>query len=693
MNGRLRTALQAAVIALVCGWAYQPCLRGGWLSDDTIEITANPDLLDLGGLARVWRGADNADYFPIKSTVQWMEWHLWHDRPAGYHWVNLGLHVLSALLLWRILGNLGLRQAWLGGLFFAIHPLAVESVAWISELKNTLSLPFLLLAMISYMNWDSRTASSPPPALAGSAPGAGRQGTRAWPWLSLFWFSIAMLCKTSVVMFPAVLLLYSWWKRGRIDRRDMVCAIPFAAISLVLGLATILFQQHRAIRGVALGSGGLLARTAAAGLSAVFYLGKTIAPVKLAFIYPRWRVNPPSPGQFLPWFAWAGLLCWLARAGRGNPRAEWARNMIFGVGWFLLNLAPVLGFIPMSYQRFSQVADHFVYLPLIGVIGTVVAGLNWGTPSKGCRLSIAGRGPPTMDKRTTPGDLEPRWFLVEVHWPVIVALRWAAIAALCLSLAWQSRRCAAGFADETALWTSTLRQNPNAGAAHNNLGLALASAGRWQDAIAQHEEALRLDPSYPEARNNLGSVLLRTGHPAEAIPNFEAALRLDSTFAEAHNNLGDALQTQGRFAEAIVEYREALRLKPSYPDADYNLGLCLFSLRRLPEAIAAYLEAIRLNPDFSRARNNLGVALARSGRFEEAIAQYRRALHQDPNYPEAENNLGLALAKSGRLQESMSHFEAAVRLKPDYAEARHNLEVARDRNRQEVGRARRARRL
>ena len=554
------------------------------------------------------------------------------------------------MLLWRLLRQLGIRLAWLGGLIFAVHPVVVESVAWIAEQKNTASLPLLLAAMSCYLDYD-------------------RRGQR-WDYvLSWLLFVAALLGKTSVVMLPCVLLLYHWWKEGRIARRHLKVSLPFFAASLALGLVTVWFQLHRAAAGWVIPVGGLFSRTASAGLALLFYFSKCIFPVGLLPVYPRWMVEPPSPIQFLPWFAiGAGLFwCW-------TRRTTWGRHALFGFGFFLLNLAPVLGFISMAYMHYTWVADHFVYLPLIGLVGLAAAGA-------GTFLDRLAR--PTRPYAVGGG------------------------LALLLLLALASHRYAANFRSEEALWTYTLERNPQAWVAHNNLGNVLLRNGQLPEATAHFEQAIRLNPAYAEPHNNLGNALHRLGRTPEAIGHFEQALRLKADFAEAHANLGNCLVQVGRVPEAISHYRQALRLspelvevsnnlanvlflagqtqegikllqhavgiKPNYAEGHENLGKMLARVGSLPEAIDQFETALRLQPGQAATYNDLGLALMLASRLPEAIERFNQALRLRPNFTDAHANLGSALYQAGRRQEAIIHFEAALRIDPNQATARRYL--------------------
>ena len=537
---------RAALIVLAGACIYAPTLRGGWLWDDSQEVTQNPVLPDPAGLAKIWGGTIGADYFPLKTTVQWLEWRLWGNDPAGYHAVSVALHLLSALLFWRLLRRLGLASAWVGGLLFAIHPVAVESVAWTAEIKNTLSLPFLL-AMTAYADYDA-------------------SGRRSAYGLSFLWFLLALLAKTSVIMFPGVILLHAWWRRGRIDRRDLAASVPFFALSLVLGAVTIWFQHHRAEEVELVLAGGFLSRLACAGLALGFYLGKAVWPVGLSPIYPRWPVDPPSALQWLPWLAGGAAAAWLA-----TKRAGWGRAVLFGLGFFVLNLAPVLGFVTNTYMRITWAADHFAYISILGVIGLAVAGLD-------------------------------RWR------PRRPAVTWACVAMAALALTLQSRRYAAVFHDAETLWTYTLERNPGAWSAHYNLATDLAQRRDYPGAVDHYEAALRLRPNFADAHYNLGNTFLMEGELPEAAAQYTETLRLDPAYANAHVGLGNVAMQANRLPEAIAQYTETLRLQPGFAEIHGSLGDALFLSGRVADAIAQYEIALRLKPGDGRTADHLAIA-------------------------------------------------------------------------------------
>jgi tetratricopeptide (TPR) repeat protein len=647
-----RVALNAfggAVIVLATLWIYGPALHGGWVWDDLAEIAHNAVLRDPAGIRGIWLAPAGADYFPIKTTVQWLEWHLWGDNLPAYHLVNVALHALSALLIWRILGKLGMRLGWIGGLLFAVHPLAVESVAWISEFKNTLSLPLLLLAMLMYLKWDKGGTRPPGASLhrpENRLPNAPlRRATEVASHLispyvaSILLFTAAMLSKPSVVMFPVVTLLYAWWRRGAVRWRDVTASLPFFAVSAALGLVTVWFQAHRALGGGGLPDAPLLARCAGAGLAAAFYLWKCVVPVGLAPNYPLWHLNPPTLPEFLPWLAALGLMA-ASLASKATART---RALRFGLGFFLLNLLPVLGFIPMSYLRISWVADHFAYLPLIGIVGLATAGFEY---------LVAGRG--TGAK----------------------AAAVLGVAAIAGALAWQSHRYARVFSSDEALWTRTLESNPDSWTGHNNLGMDLAADGRLGEAVRHYEAAIRLKPDYVSARVNLGNALVTQGRLSDAVASYRAALAMEPLNGEALADAGNALAQSGRLQEAAECYGTLVRARPDQPEAHYGLAYVLERAGRASEAVEEYGRAIRLRPGYAEARYRLGNVLGNSGRVPEAISQYEEAIRSRPGFAEARANLGLALINSGRIPEAIDQLGKALELRPSYGEAHAYLGLA-----------------
>jgi hypothetical protein len=502
------TVLQALVIVATGLWIYWPALDGDWFWDDSLLVTANSNLRSLQGLWQIWFAAPTNYYLPLTSTLLWIEWQLWGNEPLGYHLCNLALHILSGFLIWRLFNRLGLRWGWFGGFLFVIHPLAVESVAWVSEIKNTLSLPLFLLSFDAWLDAEEKKSSYQ---------------------RSVFFYFMAMLAKTSTVMLPLVLLLYCWWKRGRITRQELIQTIPYFFIAAVLGLYTVLL--HGDEQGVELG--GFVTRLIGAGTLVFFYLGKFIFPTNLMPIYPRSNLDTPS---FLQVMALPTLVVLLF--GFWTQRTGWGRHVLFGFGFFLLNLLPVLGLVRMKGD--IPVADHLCYIPAIGLIGLIVLGLEQLYGRLSSSLYLLGIG--TM----------------------------AVVLAMGL-LSWESNRYARLFRNSETLWNYNIRHNPNDWLPHNNLGVVLMESGRLPEAVEQFEQALKIRPDYADVHNNLGSAFANTGRLPEAIKQFEQSLKINSGNHFVHNNLGVVLMESGRLPEAIKQFEQALGLKPDYADARVNL--------------------------------------------------------------------------------------------------------------------------
>ncbi len=619
--------------ALIFGatfFAFLPAVRGGFLWDDDAHVT-RAGLRSLQGLGRIWGevGATQ-QYYPLLHTAFWFEHRWWGDAVIGYHLTNILLHAAAACLVVAALRRLAVPGALLAGLIFALHPIEVESVAWISEQKNTLSAVFCLAAAWVYLGFDR-----------------DRRASQYWPALGLF--ILALLTKTVTATLPAGLLVIIWWQRGRLSwRRDVLPLLPWLGIGAACGLFSAWVERtfigaHGQAYALSLVDRGLLA-----GRVIWFYFAKLLWPANLTFIYPRWTVDAAVWWQWLFPLGALGMGWWWWRASRtADPaRGRAARAPLAGWLFFVGMLFPALGFVNVYPFRYSYVADHFQYLAGLGIIVPAASGLSWVL----ARLPVRTRS--------------AAWLLG------------AGIPAVCAVLTWRQCRM---YRDADTLYRTTLARNPSCWLAHNNLGLIWSKLpGRLNDAIAQYQEALRVNPECAEAYNNLGSAWSDLpGRLGDAIVQYQEALRLDPDYAKAHNNLGNAwAQLPGRLEDAIAEYREALRLQPDYAEARNGLGVALVQLPgRLEDAIAQYQEALRLDPDYAEAHNNLGAALAQvPGRLNEAIAQFQEALRLQPDFAEAHSNLGSAWSDlPGRLHDAITQYREALRLRPGYARAHYNL--------------------
>jgi len=626
--------------------AYQPAWHGGMLWDDDAHITPAP-LRSSDGLGRIWfdLGATQ-QYYPVVHSVFWFLFRLWGEDTLGYHLINIILHALSAFLLAVILRRLAVPGAVLAAAVFALHPVHVESVAWVTELKNTLSGALVLGAALAYLHFD------------------GTRRKRCYA-LALALFVAAVLSKTVTATLPAALLVVFWWRRGSIDRRrDFLPLAPFFALGISAGLLTAWVER------TLIGAYGaefhftFLERGLIAGRVIWFYLAKLFWPSNLVFIYPRWQVSQTIWWQYLYPLGVLALLAglWFLRK---RSRAPLAALLLFcGL------LFPVLGFFNVYPFRFSFVADHFQYLASIPLIALVAAALATVAHRRRFRPVTAAAMIPAL---ATP--------LVLLTW--FQSRQYADAETLYRTTIRRNPACwmahnnlgilrLPGHLDEgVALFEEALRLKPDYAEAHNNLGHALELQGRIGEALAHYREALRVYPDYFEAHSNLGVALQRLGKP-EALEHLSEAVRLGPDSADARNNLGSQLHSLGRHDEARLQYEEALRLRMDFPEAHNSLGITLQEMGR-PGALDHFREAVRLQPGFVEARNNLGNALRTAGRIEEALSQYREVLILKPDNPEVHYNLGLSYQGMGRLEEAMAQYKEALRLNPAYAEAHLNL--------------------
>jgi protein O-mannosyl-transferase len=625
--GRIRAPLAALAIFGATLAAYLPSLRGGLLWDDAAHVTA-PGLRSLGGLWRIWfRLGTTQQYYPVLHSAFWLEHRIWGDSLLGYHLANVGLHAAAACLFALVLARIRPARVgfpgfeWLAAAVFALHPVCVESVAWISEQKNTLSLVFYLLSALAYLRFENG---------------------RRWPWYSAAFvlFILALLSKSVTATLPAALLLMVAWKRGRLAPRDALPLLPWFAAGACSGLFTAWVERvYIGARGEAFGL-GIAERCLLAGRIVWFYLGKLLWPSDLMFIYPHWSVSVSAAwGLGLIGLAAAAAVLWASRG--------WSRAPLLAFLFFVGSLFPALGFINVYPFIFSYVADHFQYLACLGIVALVAQGgaaVAWGRGGAAARGALAAAS--------------------------------AAVLATLFALTW---RQSAHYRDAGALYLDTLAKNPACWMAENNLGVYLMDQGSAAAAVPFLEDAVRQRPDYSDAHNNLGNALTKVpGRPAEAIAQFRTALQLEPGMTQAHANLGVALLgSPGGSAEGIQELETALRgngQNPDYADLHAKLGGALAAdPAREPEAIAELGEAIRLGRDSAEVRGALGLALARSGRPGDAAEQFARALQLSPGDASLHNNLGGALSQLGRGPEALAQFREAVRLDPLSAGAHFNL--------------------
>jgi tetratricopeptide (TPR) repeat protein len=660
-------AVGLALATLVVFW---PAVQGGFVNyDDPDYLTGNRHVqagLAWDSVCWAFTTGHASNWHPLTWLSHLLDWQLFGERPWGHHFTSLLWHSLNAALVFLVFRALTSRlwPSFLAAALFALHPLRVESVAWLSERKDVLSTACWLLAMLAYA------------AYAKSA--RGRPLSHPYYWLAALWLALGLMAKPMLVTLPCVFLLLDYWPLRRTallpPEEGAPPPRPLAALlleklplfGLVVASSVITFLVQRAGGAVSPLTGlPLEARLANAVVAYIRYLGKWLWPTDLAVLYPHpgWWPAGVVVGCVLLLAALTVGAIWLRR------RQPW---LTVGWLWYLGTLVPVIGIVQVGIQ---SMADRYTYVPMLGL----ALGVSWGA------FHLAARSD---------------------GWRAGLAVLGVLYAAFCLVL---TREQIGHWRTSETLFRRTVAVTKNNYLAYNNLGFDFSNQGRLEEAREMYERSLAINPNYEEARNNLGYALAKLGRPAEAVPHYEAAIRLKPGLAEAHNNLGNALADLGRSTEALACYRRALELKPDHADAHNNLGIAMAmqgkfdeaiqhletSLRLKPrnasahgnlgnayavqrkfdEAAHHYALALELNPLDAQTHNNLGNILADQGKLAEAVARYERALQLNAKNPEAQFNLGMALLRQRKPADAAERFREALRLKPDYAEARRQLDA------------------
>jgi len=560
----VRRLLGAIGIVICVLAAYGPALHAGFVWDDDMHVTENETLRSLDGLRRLWLERSAVpQYYPLTHTTFWLEYHLWGLAPAGYHAVNLLLHAANALLVWRLLERLGVPGAFLAGAIFAVHPIHVESVAWVTERKNLLSGLFYLLAAGAYLR-----------VLGLDEVGARRRSSSRLEALALVLFGCAVLSKSVAVTLPGAIVLVALWKRGRIERHEIVTLGGALALGLIFSLQTAIIEK---VHVGAVGEEWQLSfaqHVLLAGRILWFYLGKLAWPTDLLFVYPHWTLDPAQ------WWQWcfpvaAALLGGLLFAGRRVT----GHGPIVAALYYAGTLVPALGFFDVYPMRFSFVANHFAYLATIGPIALAAS----------VGVQSAARLP------RVPRE----------------ALRAGAVLFV-LTLMLLSNRESRNYRDPPTLWISTIARNPGCWVCEGNLGTYLLDRGQIDESIRHSERALVLKPDFMEALINLANGLLFQGRIDDAITRFRAVLPRYPSSAEAQAGLGNALVKRGEAAEGMAHLQEAVRLAPGSPYVRFSLGIALAEQGRSDEAMIQLEQAIALRPDWMAPRRALARARKQS---------------------------------------------------------------------------------
>jgi tetratricopeptide (TPR) repeat protein len=590
---RGRALIFGVVLTAVTILAYRPAWHGGFLWDDDAYVINNELLTTPHGWQRIWFSLDSpSQYFPLTYSTFRIEYALWGLNTTGYHWVNLLLHVGNALLIWAVLARLKVPGSWLAAAIFALHPVQVESVAWITERKNVLMGFFFLLTLLAWIAFvDERTR-------------------RRWIfyYLALTLYALALSAKTTACTLPAALLLILWLQKKPITMGRLMQIVPFVVLGIGMGLLAIWWEHyHQGTSRDVFTFLNPVERILVASRAIWFYLSKIFWPSDLTFIYPRWNISPSDLVDYI-WLLAGVAAC----VGIYFVRRYVGRSVEVAAAFFVATLGPVLGFIMLFTFRYTFVADHYQYLACIGPIALASAGF----------VSLSNKFPTYRAGTVTLGLL--------------------VLASLGI-LTW---RQAATYTDLETLWRTTLARNPECWMAHTNLGLVLLQQGKIDEGIAQYRSALQMQPDSWDAEYNLGTALLGKAQVDEAILHCERAVRMRPTDADAQVSLGNALFQKGRVDDAIAHYQAAITAHPDHFLARYSLGHALLEKGELDGAIEICRSALLLRPLDVDCQTTLAIALEEKGNPVEAIEHYEKALQLAPTSIPTLTNLAWLLATS-----------------------------------------------
>jgi tetratricopeptide (TPR) repeat protein len=608
--------LAALLVVAVTFAVYVPSLDNGFTNwDDGVYVLDNPLLVnpDLGTILRT---PVSGNYHPLTILTLAWNYKISGLNAGSYHWVNLILHLANTALVFVFVWMLSRGRLWTAvatSLIFGIHPMHVESVAWVTERKDVLYTFFYLLGLIAYLRYLERRAV-------------------AWLGAGLVMIGLSLASKPAAVVFPVALLAIDYFRERKDWTRAVLEKAPFFALSLAGGILTLKAQSAAGAVDPS-AAWGFFDKLLLAAYGSVMYVVKFLAPFGLSALYPYPR---KSGGLGAAYFGSLLLVVLVVPAALYALRR--VRPLMFGVAFYVINIILVLQFVSVGQ---AVIADRYTYVPYIGLSVAVCWWLDErraaGAPGRGLSLLA--------------------WAFMAVLVPVCLYQTWIRVDV------WK---------DSKALWTDAIAKVPSA-IAHNNLGSAFTEEGQWDQAMPHFQEAVRLDPFHARAHNNLGLSLVKKGRGAEAIEQYREALRIEPAYASARKNLGLALAAEKRFEEAIVEYREAIRLEPDNAELRSNLGIALVALKRFPEAIQAYREAIERDPKGPNPRHNLGLALSRMGRLEDAVVEYREAIRIDRNHAGAHFDLASTLGMLGKREEAIAEYREAIRSNEAFVEARVNL--------------------
>ena|SRR3989339_117341 len=617
----------SSFIFLITLFSYAPAIRNGYIWDDDDYVLNNLLIRSPNGLKNIWFDFSAAkifthQYYPMVFTSFWIDYQLWRLNPFYYHLVNIILHSFNAIIIFLILYKLKVHGAWFAAFIFALHPVHVESVAWISERKNVLSTFFYLLAVLSYIKYLKLGES-----LSKDTGLKPFDKYQTFYFISLFLYICALLTKTVTCSMPVAILLLLWWKQKKIFFKNLLPLIPFFIIGFIMGILTIWVEKNFVgARGI-VWDFSIIDRFLIAGRAIWFYVSSLLWPNNLIFIYPKWQIDSGIWWQYLYPASVIAILIISVFLQKFISNA-----LLIALLFFIITLAPALGFIDIYPMKFSFVADHFQYLASIGLITIWVAGIA------------------ILFKK----------FGKNLNW--VKYIIFLTILTLFSRKVWLQSHI---YKDQMTLWQDTIIKNPAATLAHNNLSILYYNQGEYEKSIEECQRVIELDPKEFRAYINLGNTYKMQKKYNKAIIAYQKAIELNQNSEIAYNNLGNLYREQSKYNDAIIAYQKAIKSNPIFFNAYNNLAFLYSKNNENDKAVQIYEIFLQKNPYETTAYNNVGVIYAKQKKYKEAFISFQKAVKIDSDNILAHKNLGNLFNLSKEYDKALLEYEKVLKLLPD----------------------------
>ncbi|MBF0276983.1 MAG: tetratricopeptide repeat protein [SAR324 cluster bacterium] len=609
--------------------AYFPVSDAGTIIDDSKFYLDDP-LVNAGdGWRQIWFNPLQNNgvwpYIPLTRSSFWLERQIFGVNFRISHWLNVIFHFMSAVLLWQILRNMKLQGAWMIGMCFAIHPLHVQSVAWITERKNVLAGVFFMLTFWAFLQFDEKKE-------------------KHWYWCTLILYACALLSKSSTIMLPLLFVIYRMWRGTSWNKAEIRGLLPFFLLAGGSACTRIWFELHSFGASGEAFARSFSERLLTAAHIPYFYLSKIFFPHPLIFTYPKWVMDPAQVSHYFPLvsiFLSMGLLLLKYR--------EWGRALFLCLAAYGILLFPVLGFFNNAWTKFSFVTDHWAYLPSIPVFIFSIQG----------SLKLAEKG---LQKKSWLAH-HARWWSMALFGSILFALTWNQVAQ---------------YKDRQTLWQATLSNNPNAWLAYGELALEYAKKKQYKEALAHYNQAISLYPDYWEAYSNRANLFAGLNQQERALADYDKAISLDPGSWQNYSNRGNIFSRLNRLDRALEDYNKAIALGPHYAEAHFNRGNLFLKMGKNQQALEDYNKGLHLKAN-AKAYVNRGHLFARMRQYSNAAEDFTRAIKLAPDFADARYSRGIVFLNTGEYKRALEDFNEAVRLLPGMAKFHYSRGITHDR--------------